>query len=204
MRFSKLILAGLLLAAAAPSFATSVVRIDTTSLGVVNGFLDFNLAPGTDPMTVTISGFSPAANLNPAVDPSSTGAFAGNLTSGNSLVLGSGFADYFRGFTFGGIIQFFVTFSGPAITSPTPGATVGNTFAFSLFDASGSSPLLTSNDTFGYLFTMDVAPKTGAVSVTPFALPSNALSITDTPEPATVLIIGAGLAAIGLLRKKKA
>jgi hypothetical protein len=204
MTLSTFLRAGLLFAVALPSFGTPlVVNINTASLGPVSGFLDFNLAPGTDAMTVDISLFTPVANLNPVVDPSSSGAYSGNLTTGNTLTLGPGFADYFRGFTFGGIIHFIVNFSGPGVTSPTPGATVGNTFAFSLYDASGTGPLLTSNLSQGALFTVDFAPKTGARTVTPFALPADALTVTDLPEPAGIAMCAAGLVVLELLRRKR-
>lgn len=185
---------------ALPSFGAYLFTVNTSSISGTNGFVEFQLGPGSQDLTATISGFTPAGNLG-AVDPSSFGLFSGDLAT--TLVLGPGVqTDYFRHFTFGSSLRFLVDLSGPALSSPNPAALAGNVFAFSLFDSAGTSPLLTSDTTNGSLARIDVAPGTGAVSITQFDFPSGILSITNVPEPATLGVCALGLIALGVMRSR--
>ena len=202
---STLLRAGLLLAMALPSFGAYVVTINTQSISGTAGFIDLTLAAGDDALSIAISSFSPTGILG-AVDGTSFGDFAGDLTSGNTLTIGPGNTDYLRAVTFGASIQFMLSLSGPAVSSPNPAAFTGNTFRFFVFDTS-FAPLLTVGsgpDPEGYLFAIDVAAKTGATDITPFGA-RGILDITAAvPEPMTLLLSGAGLAALFALRKRVA
>ena len=70
---------------------------------------------------------------------------------------GTGFNDYFEGFTFGSTLSFQVSLYGPAFSSPDGTSTSGSTFAFSMFsDPAGTMPALTTDTTDGFAFTVDV------------------------------------------------
>ena len=70
---------------------------------------------------------------------------------------GTGFNDYFDDFTFGTTISFDASLHGPALSAPDGVSTSGSTFVFSMFsDAAGTIPVLTSDTTHGFAFTVNV------------------------------------------------
>ena len=94
---------------------------------------------------------------------------------------GTAFNDYFEGFTYGSTLSFQVSLYGPALSSPDGTSTSGSTFAFSMFsDAAGTMPVLTTDTTDGFAFTIDVNLD-GTTTVTNF-------SAQTTVVPATGLL----------------
>src|SRR5579863_728381 len=162
----KVVLCLLLCGFAVKAFAGPIVydvTVNTSSISGTAGSLDFNFNPGplvTQSADLQILSFasngtlvSCAANIQgfcPTGDVS--GTLPGTLTFDN----GTGFNDYFDGFTFGSTLSFQVSLYGPALSSPG-GATSGSTFAFSMFsNAAGTVPTLTSDTTDGFAFTVNV------------------------------------------------
>jgi hypothetical protein len=122
-----------------------------------------------------------------------SGALPATLTFDN----GTGFNDYFEGFTFGSTLAFDVSLFGPALSSPDGISTSGSTFAFSMFsDAIGTLPVLTSNLTNGFAFTVNVNLD-GTTTPTNFSSQTSS-GVASVPEPGSLVLLGTGIAIISL------
>jgi hypothetical protein len=182
------------------------VTINTSSISGTAGSLDLNFNPGPNTVqsaSLQILGFTStgtlvncAANVQgfcPTGDVS--GTLPGTVTFGN----GSGFNDYFDGFTFGSTLTFQVSLFGPALTSPDGISSSGSTFAFSMFsDAAGTVPVLTTDTTNGFAFTVGVNLD-GTTTVTNV---SSQTTVTPTPEPMSLLLFASAAAALAARRIK--
>jgi hypothetical protein len=177
----------------------SLVTVNTSAISGTSGFLDFDFAPGNNSQSafVTIDNFSPGAALAgvPQVSGGVTGNLPGTLTIDNSTQ----FNDYFQAFNYGISIQFLLTLDGPALTSPDGVSTSGSTFAFGMFDSTGSNPLLTT-DSNGNTFTVDVNLD-GSTTITTFPSDGNggppaATVVAETPEPSYFLLVALLLAGM--------
>lgn len=183
------------------------VTVDTSSISGTTGSLDFNFNPGslvTQSASLQILSFTSDGTL--AGSPELTGDVSGALPSTLTFDNGSGFNDYFEGFTFGSTLSFDVSLYGPALSSPDGTSTSGSTFAFSMFsDAAGTTPTLTSDTTDGFAFTVDVNLD-GSTTVTNYSSETGVVAATGpvsaVPEPGNVALIGLGLGAIGLVRRR--
>jgi hypothetical protein len=123
----------------------------------------------------------------------------GTLTFDN----GTAFNDYFEGFTFGSTLSFQVKLYGPALIAPDGVSTSGSAFAFSMFsDPAGTMPVLTSDTTDGFAFTVDVNLD-GSTTVNNFSAQTS-FPPTSTPEPGSLALVGiAMLAAFGSSRLRR-
>jgi hypothetical protein len=191
-------------------FITYNVSIDASTLNGQSGYLDFEFNPGgagAGSATAAVADFSPGGNLLPSAPLNSvsgdvTGSLPGTLTLGNSTA----FNDYFEGFTYDTTISFDVTLSGPAVGGP--GGTVGSSFAFSLYDSTGTMPLLTT-DRNGSVATLDLNPDGSTTGLTFPATPGGSPAATVTPlappavpEPSTLSLALLGGAGGCLLRRR--
>jgi hypothetical protein len=167
------------------------VTVDTSSLNGQSGYLDVQFNPGgvgAASATATVSAFAsdgalqPGAQLN-GVSGSVSGMLPGVLTLTNSTA----FNDYFEGFSHGNTISFGLTLDGPAVGGAGP---VGSSFAFSLYDSTGTMPLLTT-DPNGSVLTVNVNAD-GSTSVKTFPQsPTNNTPVTTVsgvPEPASLAL----------------
>jgi len=125
------------------------VTVDSSSISGTLGSLDFNFNPGplvTQPASLQTFDFTSDGTL--AGSPTLTGDVAGALPATLTFDNGTGFNDYFEGFTFGSTLSFQVSLYGPALSSLDGVSTSGSAFAFSMFsDAAGSIPALTTDTT---------------------------------------------------------
>lgn len=187
------------------------VSVDTSSINGQSGFLDLQFNPGGNTAklaTATVTNFTPAGNLQP-LDPNNvqgdvTGSLPGPLALTNDT-----FNDYFQGFTFGTSIAFDLTLSGPALDSP--GGNFGSSFALSLYDSTGTLPLLT-NAVNGSVLTTNLnangtttaIPSPNAGGGPPVAAATPATSAV--PEPSSLLLLSMGslsLLGYGFSRKRR-
>jgi hypothetical protein len=173
------------MASAAP--ITYDVTVDTSSISGTAGSLDFNFNPGplvTRAASLQILNFTSdgAQAGSPVLTREVAGALPATLTFDN----GTAFNDYFEGFTFGSTLSFQVSLYGPALSSPNETWTSGSTFAFSMFSgAAGTIPVLTTDTTNGFAFTVDVNLN-GTTTVTNFWAQTTVVPITPAiPEPGT-------------------
>ena len=194
-------------ATAMANVITYDVTVNTSSISGTTGSLDFNFNPGslvTQSASLQILSFTSNGTLagSPELTGDASGALPGTLTFDN----GSGFNDYFEGFTFGSTLSFDVSLYGPALSAPDGTSTSGSTFAFSMFsDAAGTTPTLTSDTTDGFAFTVDVNLD-GSTTVTNYSSETGIVAasgpVSAVPEPGNLALIGLGLGAISLVRRR--
>ena len=192
-RWSLFVVSFLSIAVASAGPITYDVTVDTSSISGTAGSLDFNFNPGplvTQGASLQIVGFASDGTFtgSPTLTGDVTGALPSTLTFDN----GTGFNDYFTSFTFGSTLSFDVSLFGPALSSPDGVSTSGSTFAFSMFsDPVGTIPVLTTDTTDGFAFTVDVNLD-GTTTATSF------LPVSGAPEPGTTSLVITGMALIGL------
>jgi hypothetical protein len=196
VRIAVLCSAGL--ASAGP--ITSNATVNTSSISGTAGSLDFNFNPGplvTQSASLQILTFTSDGTVAGAC-PCRTGDVTGQLPATLTFDNGTGFNDYFDDFTFGTTISFAVSLYGPALSAPDGISTSGSTFAFSMFsDAAGTIPVLTSDTTNGFAFTVDVNLD-GTTTVTDSSVQTTvAPASVAVPEPNSFLLV---LMALGLAR----
>jgi hypothetical protein len=193
---------GLWLGAATPSQATPLtyhVDVNTTGLSW-QGNLDFQFNPGGSSAaaaTATVSNFQTSGGgLTPSITltGNATGLLPGTLTLGNSTA----YNDAFQGFTFGNSFSFDLTLSGAAVGQP--GGTFGSSFAVSLYDAAGVTPLLTTDPNGSVLaITLNANGTTSlesfAQSPTDSTPAAGASLVSATPEPSSLVLLAAMLPA---------
>jgi PEP-CTERM motif len=182
------------------------VTINTSSISGTAGSLDFNFNPGplvSQSASLQILGFTSNGTL--AGGPTLTGDVSGALPATLTFDNGTGFNDYFEGFTFGSTLSFDVSLFGQALSAPDLISTSGSTFAFSMFsDAAGTVPALTTNTTDGFAFTVDVNLD-GTTTVTNFSTQTSVVPATSgVPEPGTLTLIAlGGVAFAGFARGQR-
>ena len=189
-----------LFASSAMADAIYNVAVDTTSATGTMGSLDFNFNPGplvSQSASLQILNFVSDGTLDGTSCPCATGDVSGTLPGTLTFDNGTAFNDYFEGFTFGTSIAFNVRLYGPAVDSPDGVSTSGSTFAFSMFsDPAGTTPVLTSDNTNGFAFTVEVN-RDGSTTLSNFSTEAlvNQAS-TSTPEPGSLILSGIGLLLI--------
>jgi len=181
------------------------VTVNTSSISGTAGSLDFDFNPGplvTQAASLQIQGFNSDGTL--AGSPVLTGDVSGALPGTPTFDNGTGFNDYFEGFTYGNRISFDVSLYGPALSAPDGVSTSGSTFAVSMFsDASGTIPVLTTDTTDGFAFTVDVNLD-GTTTVTSFSSQTDIGAVTSAiPEPNSfcLVLVAFGLASTMLIVK---
>lgn len=179
---------------------TYAVAVNTSSVAGTAASLDFNFNPGplvSQSAFLQILGFASDGTLAGA--PTLTGDVAGGpLPAALTFDNGSGFNDYFDGFTFGTTLTFSVRLYGPALSSPDGTSPSGSTFAFSMFsDAAGTMPVLTTDVADGFAFKVDVNLD-GTTAVTNFSSQTSVGQLSSgVPEPNSLALVGTALAFFG-------
>jgi hypothetical protein len=203
MRFSFVAAASMLLAGFevddADAGVVYQVSVDTSALSGQDGNLDFQFDPGgqgAESATATVTGFqmsggsvSPPALLT----GDASGALPGTLTLDNSTI----YNDAFQGITYGTGFTFLLTLSGQAVDNP--GGTFGSSFALSLYDEAGITPLLTTAAN-GSVLTVNLDTQGLASAVTfPQSLTDQTPVVTvanGVPEPSSLSLATIALSII--------
>ena len=163
---------------------TYLVSVDTSPLYGQLGDIDIQFNPGTLgnplPASLYISNFSTDGMLAPT--STNTGDVAGN-SLGSSVVMqnDTAYNDVYQGLTYGNAFSFNATLTGPALspTSPFPASSTG--LFLSLYDASGTTSLLTTNPADSIV---NIAVNTdGSTTVTPYADANGVFRATATLTP---------------------
>ena len=175
-----------------------------TNLAGTPGSLDIQYNPGptaTQASTATISLFSPTATLSGPVATPGAPTITGSLLTQLAIRNDPGFNDYFVNYTFPSVITFQLTLSGAGVDTPSNTGS-GSTFAFSLYDAAGTTPLKSSN-VDGFLFQIDLSNR-GVATFQNFATGGATVSATTSstvPEPTTLLLAPASLMLLAFIHR---
>ena len=188
-------------ASLASAASTFHVELDTSSLPST-GWIDMQFNPG-DPSSpwaqVSLSGFSGFGDSSTAqLTGNASGSLAGGYTFGNNDA--GGLNGLLHAVGFGGKIGFNVTFSGAA----DPGAGFGSAFSVALYNQAQNA-LLGTNDPTGTLVLLNWTPE-GTVVPTMLdnTIGTSVSAVSAVPEAQTWLMMGAGLALLGGMARRRA
>lgn len=199
MRRAALALA-LAAAASVASAQTLHVELDTSlySASGNSGWLDLQFNPGNLPAVAAsalignLVGFGDAAGavLSGDVQQQGAGYLFKNSTDYNDL---------FRTVSFGGKVSFDVTFSGLADPSS---AAIPSAFSLALYGADGTTQL-GNPDANGNLLVLNWMPSASGAGVANVGYAAAGLAVSAVPEPSAWLLMGAGLALVGGLARRR-
>jgi hypothetical protein len=183
--------------------ATPVVYqfvIDTSSLSG-NGFLDiqFNRSSVlTEPATASFSNFTMGSGSLGGAPVNTVGV--GSDLPGLVISLTEDLNQTLQPVIWGNQISFLVTLAGTLLENSDPNAADGAQFSVSLLNATQTDFLLGG----GPLAGVDIFPGGFGGGTFPFNNGAPGIvSISEVPEPATFLMIGAGLVALGVTRRRR-
>jgi hypothetical protein len=186
------------------------VAVDTHTISGTAGSIDFNLNPGplvTQAASLDILTFGGNGTLVTGScasgGPCLTGDVSGTLPSTVTFDNGTGFNDYFQGFTFGSSLVFDLRLYGPAVNAPDGTPTSGSTFAFSLFsDSAGTIPTLTTDLINGFAATIDLNLD-GSTTVNDLSAQTSINQVSAVPEPSDLLPLGIVIILLGVKRSRE-
>jgi len=188
-------------ASLASAASTFHVELDTLSLPST-GWIELMFNPGgaTSPLAqVSLTGFTGFGDSSTA---ELTGNASGSLAAGYTFVNNDvgGWNGLFHAVDFGGKIGFNVSFSGAA----DPGAGAASVFSVALYNQAQDA-LLGTNDSTGALVLLNWTPE-GTVVPTMLnnTIGTSVSAVSAVPEAQTWLMLGAGLALLGGVARRRA
>lgn len=187
-------------AASLASAQTLHVELDTSlySAGANSGWLDLQFNPGNLPVVSANALVGNLVGFGADIDTVLTGDVArqgGGYLFGNS----TDYNDLFRTVSFGGKVSFDVTFSGLADPSP---AAVPSAFSLALYAADGMTQLGDA-DANGSLLVFNWIPAASGAGAVNVGYAASGLAVSAVPEPTTWLMLGAGLALVGGVARRR-
>lgn len=187
-------------AASLASAQTLHVELDTSlySAGGNSGWLDLQFNPGNLPVVSANALVGNLVGFGADVDTVLTGDVA--RQGGGYLFRNStDYNDLFRTVSFGGKVSFDVTFSGLADPSP---AAVPSAFSLALYAADGMTQLGDA-DANGSLLVFNWIPAASGAGAVNVGYAASGLAVSAVPEPTTWLMLGAGLALVGGVARRR-
>ncbi|MYN20912.1 PEP-CTERM sorting domain-containing protein [Rugamonas sp. FT107W] len=184
--------------AGAASAQTLHVELNTASLAST-GFLDLQFNPSQVPASfasATISHLSGFGDLSGVALIGDVQQHAAGFVFGNT----TDYNDLFQGIAFGGKVSFDVTFAGLPDASP---AALQSKFAVSLYGADGATALGNFNPQDGTLMSITWQPTAGAGMLSSDITDHAIAGVSAVPEPSAWAMLGAGLALVGVARRRK-
>ena len=186
---------------------TMHVVLDTSSFtGYAGaGWLDLQFNPGSATAALAGATVSNLAGFDGSVAAQLSGDASGSPASGYQLDNGTGYNDVFSAVHLGGKVSFDVSFSGAADAS---GQLAGSLFGVALYggaDIPTASQLGHADANSGNLAQFAWQPglsgNAGSVSTTVFD--GAVVTVSAVPEPSGWLMLGAGLALVGVSTRRK-
>jgi hypothetical protein len=203
LRRSLLALA--LSACAGSAFADSTLHVELNTAGYGNdGYIDLTFSGSPLQTVASYADLSNFVGFSNSANDTTSGAVTGSLATGYRI--GNPSSDYnevFHAVNFaGGKVSFDVTFSGAV----EPSANYSSMFGVFLFASDGATVLGNSSNPDGSLLALSWTPATtvggqGLASSTVFV--TSGVTVAAVPEPSTWAMLGAGLALVGLARRRK-
>jgi len=201
LRHAALALALTACASLASAASVFQVEIDTSTLVAANGntgWIDLQFNPGNGDTPYAQASLSNFFGFGDPASAQVAGNVSGSLTSG--YVIGNndvgGYNDLFHAVNFGGKVSFTVSFSGDIDPAA---ADRGSAFAVSLYN--DQNVALGTSDPLGALVLLNW---TSLGDITATALTNDiGTSVSPVPEPETWLMLGAGLALVGGLARRR-
>ena len=186
------------------SAGTLNVELDTSNFAAFgsNGYIDLSFAGSPLNTVSSVADLSHFVGFGSSADAQVSGGVSGSLSGGYHIANNAGeYNDLFHAVNFGGKVSFSVTFSGDA----DPTGLYGSIFSVGLYDTTGTTALGGSTSVDGSLLHLNWTPSSviggkGGVSADIFAPGVQVLAAV--PEPTTWAMLGAGLALVGLARRK--
>lgn len=187
------------------SAATYHVELDTSSFSNT-GWIDMQFNPGNTNSALAQVSLTDFVGFGSSATAQTAGSVSGSLAGGYTIANDDpgGWNDLFHSVNFGGKISFNVSFSGAADPAHTAS---GSVFSVALYNFDQTAVLGTS-DPYGSLVQLNWSPAVSAgagnVVATPLANNIPTSVAAAVPEPSTWLMLGAGLALVGLARRRQA
>lgn len=192
-------------AAGLASAETLHVVLDTSSFtGFAGaGWLDLQFNPGSATAALAGATVSNLAGFDASVAAQLSGDASSTLAGGYLFDNAAGYNDAFSAVHLGGKVSFDVSFSGAADPS---GALAGSLFGVALYGgADGAAQLGNADANSGNLAQFAWQPglsgSTGSVTTTVFD--GAVVTVSAVPEPSSWLMLGVGLALIGVVTRRK-
>jgi hypothetical protein len=194
----KLLVIAAVIFASSSAFASYSYNIDVNTSSVVgqNGYIDLTMTTNSNNIaTAKTSNFSADPSFSFGGTPVLTGNASGLLANNNVSITTSSsvmYSDYFQAVTFGNDINFNLLLSG----APSS----GTAFTLAFYNSDQSAALFSTTD-----------PSTGTGAATQLNFTANGVdvlttsnetTVTPTPIPAAVYLLGSGLMGLAGIRRR--